>query len=110
MQGNVETQIFQKVQKSIKVIEKYDSIVEMFPTTLSNVEKVEKKTVSQANCELWYKERRERLTASQVGKFCKGKKAVNEIFLKDILPISCKSFTSRATTYGKANEMQRKNI
>ena len=95
---------FPKTAKSIKVSEKYDSIVEMFPTTLSDVEKIEKETVSQANCELWYKERRERLTASQFGKVCKRKKVVNEVFLKDIFPVSSKSFTSSATTYGKANE------
>ena len=76
----------------------------MFPTNLSDVEKIEKETVSRANCELWYKERRECLVASQFGKVCKRKKAVNEVFLKDIFPVSSKSFTSSETTYGKTNE------
>ena len=35
--------------KSVKVREKYDSIVEMFSTTLSDVEKIEKETVRRAN-------------------------------------------------------------
>ena len=53
---------------------------------------------------MWFKERRERLTASQFGKVCKRKKRSNYLIFKDIFPVSNESFTSSATTYGKADE------
>mgnify|MGYP005950799817 CR=1 FL=1 len=76
----------------------------MFTTSLQDAEKIEKETVDQANCELWFKERRDRLTASQFGKICKRKKNVNEIFLRNIFPSSNKTFSTSATSYGKGNE------
>ena len=82
--------------KRVIVNEKYESFVDMFPTTLSDAEKIMKETVSQANCELWFKERTERQTASQFGKVCKRKKAVNKVFLKDI-------FIPHATSCGRFN-------
>ncbi|XP_062588918.1 uncharacterized protein LOC134250551 isoform X2 [Saccostrea cucullata] len=95
---------FPKIVKNILVNEKYENIVKMFPTTMQDAEKIEKETVGQANCETWFKERRERLTASQFGKICKRKKAVNDAFLKDIFPASNKNFSTSATRYGQGNE------
>lgn len=46
----------------------------MFTTSLQDAEKIEKETVGQANCELWFKERKDRLTASQFGEIGKRKK------------------------------------
>lgn len=76
----------------------------MFTTSLRDAEKIEKGTVDQANCELWFKERRDRLTASQLGEICKRKKNVNEIFLRNIFPSSNNTFSTSATSYGKGNE------
>jgi hypothetical protein len=90
--------------ENIVVHNKYEDIVEMFPTNLLDIQKIERETVSQDKCVLWFTERRDRITASQFGKICKRKKTVNETFLKDIFPSTQKRFFSCATSYGKANE------
>lgn len=63
---------------------------------------IERETQGQANTTTWHEERRQRITASNFGRFMTRKVAVNEAFLTSVF--RAKPFSSAATSYGSCNE------
>ncbi|XP_064597345.1 uncharacterized protein LOC135463829 isoform X2 [Liolophura sinensis] len=81
----------------------------IFGTTQEEAEKIEMSTRDQADSAMWFEERRNGLTASQFAKICKRKKDINEKFINSLFG-EVNTFTSPATSYGRANESVAKQV
>jgi hypothetical protein len=76
------------------------------PVTQEEAEDLEQSTVRQADCEMWFEARQDRITASEFSKVYKRKKNIDDNFLCKLF--GGQKFTSSATSYGKAHEAKAK--
>ncbi|KAG5879523.1 hypothetical protein JTB14_029889 [Gonioctena quinquepunctata] len=81
----------------------YDYVAAQYRKSTEELEALEVKTRGQSKCDLWFSERRTRITASLFGRVFKGNKP--ETMKKIALDITNPpQFKSAATEYGKATE------
>ncbi|XP_033755205.1 uncharacterized protein LOC117338114 [Pecten maximus] len=75
--------------------------------TQTEAQDIEKSTRSQSDTQLWFTERKKRITASNFGRIMLRKKFINDAFMSTFQE---RSFTSAPTSYGKANELIAKQM
>ncbi|XP_066275513.1 uncharacterized protein [Branchiostoma lanceolatum] len=78
----------------------------MFSVTKEEAVALERATVQQSECQLWFAERQNRITASNFGKILNRKKECNLKFLTNLM--GNKSAKSDSLTHGKKNEINAK--
>ncbi|CAC5412409.1 unnamed protein product [Mytilus coruscus] len=86
--------------------EKYNLLIDTI--SKDEVTSTEEQTREQAQCEKWFKERENRITASYFHRIVKRKAAITEKFILSIM--KPKPFTSKATSYGRNNELKARNL
>ncbi|VDI20621.1 Hypothetical predicted protein [Mytilus galloprovincialis] len=97
--------VFPKENGQSVLSEKYHTLI----NTISNdeVKIIKEQTREQSQCENCFKERK-RITASNFHRIVKRKAAINDKFILSIM--KPKPFTSKATSYGKNNEIKARNL
>ncbi|XP_062585783.1 uncharacterized protein LOC134247430 [Saccostrea cucullata] len=81
---------------------KFKELNQLYNTTQEEAVRIERSTVHQSKNEVWFADRKTRVTASQFHKICKRKKDITDSFVCNIF--NQKSFSSEATSYGKCHE------
>lgn len=71
--------------------------------SMDECQELEKRTVLQSKCELWFQEREKRLTASKFGKICKRKKEITPAFFRELSGYQ-NTIKSASMKYGLENE------
>ncbi|XP_076071032.1 uncharacterized protein LOC143042541 [Mytilus galloprovincialis] len=97
--------VFPKENGQSVLSEKYNTLIDTISNDEVNI--IEEQTRKQSQCEKWFKEREKRITASNFHRIVKRKAAINDKFILSIM--KPKPFTSKATSYGRNNEIKARN-
>ncbi|CAG2225526.1 unnamed protein product [Mytilus edulis] len=98
--------LFSKENVQSVLSERYHLLIDTI--SYDEVRIIEEQTREQSQCEKWFKEREKRIIASNFHRIVKRKAAINDKFILSIM--KPKPFTSKATSYGRNNELKARNL